>query len=325
MDRNRKYVGLIPLGPGQRELVRLKDLLDSIGHYQSEQCAGVIVVDDGNHGPNIAKTVDFSAEVVVIKNPRNGRGWGWEGGTSTGVLAGFRYALEHEVEYVLSLDSDSLVISPFHERIVKAFAQNESVGMVGTVLRPGQNPTAYCPEECGRKLLKALRPVSVWRNPRLHLRSGWSSGNRKVRRYLQLAQKNGYVLGEFCAGGAYATHFKTLRRFKDAGVFDDPFAFLYAGAHDVIFTMLVKAVGLSLLDLSGPGEVFSIDLGGLRDTPPRLAADGYPIIHSVKDHRDWPEDRTRSFFRERRRPLMDHGKWREEENGNWQPEQRQVG
>jgi hypothetical protein len=297
---NDRFLVLVPLGPGQKELLRLKDLFDSLSYYQSENCAGAIVVDDGNHGGKIATSIDFPAEVKVVRNPREGRGWGWEGGLSTGILAGCHAALAHDVSYVLKLDTDSLVISPFHEKIVQAFEKSESIGMVGSHLQPGRGFKGHQFTACRAKVLKLLRPVSAWRKPHWHLRFGWTPRMQRIRGYYQSALENGYLTGEACEGGGYALRFKAICRFEKAGMFNDPLLLLGSLAEDVMLSMLVKSCGLDFLDLSGPGSVFRIELAGLPDDPPKLAVDGCSIIHSLKDHGKWREEQTRSFFRDRR-------------------------
>ncbi|HEY0793262.1 MAG TPA: hypothetical protein VGD78_19515 [Chthoniobacterales bacterium] len=294
------YLGLVSLGPGPRELSRLQDLLDSLSFYQSSNCAGVIVVDDGNHGDNIVKTVDFPARIIVVKNPREGRGWWWEGGLSTGLLAGYHCASEYDIDYVLKLDTDSLVISPFHEKIMECLGNNKSIGMVGSHLQPGRDYKECIPIACGRKVSKLFRPLSVWRRPNWHLRSGWAPRARKIRRYYQLALENGYLTGEACEGGGYVMACESLRRFKKAGIFNDPLLLLNSLTEDVMFSLLVRSCGLDLYDLSGPGKVFRIQLAGLPENPVMLAVDGCSIIHSLKDHGNWREEQTRSFFRDRR-------------------------
>ncbi|HEY0791745.1 MAG TPA: hypothetical protein VGD78_11845, partial [Chthoniobacterales bacterium] len=291
------YTLVVALGPGELELTRLTDLLSSIAFHQREGCAGVVLVNDGNPAASKGKGISFPASIEVVQNPREGRGSGWAGGLLTGLLHGFRIAhAQFPASYVLKLDTDSLVIAPFHARILAAIEAAPRAGLVGSYLHPHQGDRQDIARYQAEKVRKLRAPVSLWRIPKPHLRFGWTARARQLNVYQARAREHRYVDGEFIEGGGYALTRGGLEGFERLGVFADPRVFTdLAVGEDTICSMLVKAAGLDLVDLSGQGGVFCIEPRWLRHPPPELISQGWSIIHSVKDFGEAKESETRAY------------------------------
>jgi hypothetical protein len=126
-------------------------------------------------------------------------------------------------------------------------------------------------------------------------------GRRFVRSAFGAARAHGYEPGEHCLGGAYAITAAAARTLSDQGWLDDPLA--THGTRlpdDVTLGLLVRAAGLELGSLVGPGEAFAIKFRGLLAEPEELIARGHAIVHSVKDHEGCREAELRSRFRRAR-------------------------
>jgi hypothetical protein len=125
---------------------------------------------------------------------------------------------------------------------------------------------------------------------------------QKIRRVLLAALANGYQLSEHCQGGAYAVSAELLARMASRGYLDDPLCWLRSGlTEDVMMGLSARAVGLELSDYNGANEPFGVQFLGLPDRPDVLLANGYSIVHSVKDHGKIREADTRQFFQSLRR------------------------
>jgi len=94
---------------------------------------------------------------------------------------------------------------------------------------------------------------------------------------------------------------EALRRMKSAGLLDDPLLWLHTPCtEDVVVSLYVRSVGLELKDFNADGEVFGVKHFGLADSPERLLARGFGVIHSIRDYRNFKESDTRQFFRDLR-------------------------
>src|SRR5688572_11576196 len=104
---------LMAVGPGDREVDRAADVLDSILHHEPGIDA-ILLVDDAPAERDLAAVVGRGRpSVAVTANPRDGEGLGLWGGLAAGMLHGYGW-LQREVQpdLVLKLDTDALVIAP---------------------------------------------------------------------------------------------------------------------------------------------------------------------------------------------------------------------
>src|SRR4051812_11664478 len=127
------FAVLIAIGPEPAEGLRVHDLLKALFHYEPG-CGLVILVEDGHSATALARvTQAYGSRVVVLPNPRGGRGHDYTGGLTVGILYGMNWARQHSnAEFVLKLDTDSLVIGPFARAVSDRFAQRSELGLLGT-------------------------------------------------------------------------------------------------------------------------------------------------------------------------------------------------
>lgn len=294
------FAVIAAVGPGDVELSRLRDLLDSLYTYEPGVRA-IIVIDDRNDGFDLrsAAPAPPTCQTLIVKNPRQGRGDGVRGGLAAGILAGFARAdALTDIAFTLKLDTDALVIAPFADRILAAFAANPKLGAVGRY-GPASNWAAIV-ERLGRPWSLTSRDGQPARpNPMALI------GRRaKMRRHITEALAAGYQPGWHCQGGAYAISIPALRRIAEMGRFDDPTLWLYSGiSEDIMMSMYVRTAGFDLCSLIQDGEPFGVLHLGLPDTPDRLLARGFGIIHSVKDYESFKEKETRAFFAAQREQM----------------------
>lgn len=84
----------------------------------------VIVVDNGSTDGSGEKLKREFSQHVVLQNEKN---LGFTGGNNVGM----KYSLEHNADYVLLLNDDTVVDRDFLEPLVKVAESHESIGIVG--------------------------------------------------------------------------------------------------------------------------------------------------------------------------------------------------
>jgi hypothetical protein len=295
---------VMPVGPGEKEIARLRDTIESLETYEPGRFH-LVLVDDSAAARDLKRDLglSLSGRLTVIPNPRHGRGQGWEAGCTTAVLAGFAQLTGVPLAFVLKLDTDALVARPFADRIVAEFAQHPSVGMLGTrFFADGGELNREWVRKVGVVLEKLARPFALWRKTSVRnfpaLQVALWGDYKMIRDTIRTAFINGYRVGDHCQGGAYAVSAACLQAFAQHGCLGKPCLWLRTPIpEDHTISLCVKAVGLSLRDFSGDGELFSSHWQGLMDTPENLLKRGYAFIHSVKDHGGRTEEQNRAGFR----------------------------
>lgn len=293
------------VGPGEREVARAGDVLDSVLHHEPEVDA-ILLVDDAPHERDLAAELGPGRRsIAVTPNPRDGAGHGLWGGLAAGMLHGYGW-LHREVapDVVLKLDTDALVIAPFAERVAAVVA-DPAVGMAGTF-------SQHCDgrrRELDRWDFRVRRrrfPVRPFREGdaaegRLRLRHALWGAPAVLRRRISAARRHGYGYGEHCLGGAYAVPGRFLERMGERGWFDDWRAWVPLDiGEDVCIGVYVRAVGLECIDANRPGEPFGVEYRDLPLPPSELLDAGYAVVHSIKDQEGITEEEIRSFFAARR-------------------------
>lgn len=304
-----KFVTLIPIGPKKKELERLSDLLASLFSFEDPAECGVLLINDGNVRTQLQEICGRYRlrHCDILENPRDGRGVGWSDGLTVGVLAGLRQIARQmpPATFVLKLDTDSLVIGPFADKVEGFFQRQANVGMIGTHLRePGGAPTNSI-RDWAPRIKKLQRPFTIWKSQkRWHFQIGFWGRDRRIQRLIAEASNAGYVLGESCQGGAYALSATALQRLNGQGLLDDSFLFFNRRiTEDIVVGLLTRLVNLQLADFNAHDQPFGVTWRGLCAAPAELLRCGYSIIHSVKDAEAYLEKETRAYFAEHRTTL----------------------
>ena len=157
-----RFAVILPVGPAKEEIVRARDLLDSLQRFEAGNYT-LVLVDDHAGGRDLGREVVGGADLrwVVTTNPRRGRGDGWSSGAAAGTLAALRVAAQlPEHEFVVKLDTDSLVIDTFSERVANSFRRQPELGIMGAYQF---SPASDRDRSSAPALEKLLRQWAVWR------------------------------------------------------------------------------------------------------------------------------------------------------------------
>lgn len=295
---------LMAVGPGDQEVRRADDVINSVLHHEPS-VEVVLLVDDAPGERSLMAELGSGRPIAVIENPRGGRGEGLWGGLAAGMLAGYGW-LHREVgpEVVLKLDTDALVIAPFADRLAEILS-DPTVGMAGTFSmhcdgRPRPLDRWDFRVRRRRFVVRPFRDANL-ATGRLRLRHSLWGDSATLRRRIAAARRHGYQYGEHCLGGAYAVPGRFLDRMGERGWYDDWSAWIsFDIGEDVCIGVYVHAVGLRLADANGPGQPFGVEYQTLPGPPSELLEAGYSVVHSVKDQAGLEESAIRAFFAARR-------------------------
>jgi hypothetical protein len=288
----------VAVGPAEVEIDRLRDLADSISHHDPGP-ATLVLIDDAPQTRQLDKllSVPPTLNVVSLHHPRHGAKTAFTKakGICSAILLAFQWIDRNlDAEFVLKLDTDSLVISPFRERLTALFKAQPELGMVGAY--------RYTPNGTERSWLnhagnvRELARGFEWRHPIVSLRR--DRAHRHIASLIRCACANGYTLAEHCMGGGYAVSRELLKRMAAAQYLDDPSLWISIDLpEDVMIGIHVRAVGLEFADSVREGEVFGVRYQGLPDSPENLLAKRYAVIHAVKNDESYDEASVRAFFR----------------------------
>ena len=137
-------------------------------------------------------------------------------GVSAAVLTGFAWIQKNtDARFAIKLDTDSLVIGPFRQRIREKLDEDRSLAMIGAYSRTPNG---------------TVRDWSVHRKPiremttLLPIRQPWRVAaycadpvRKHIRRLYARARAHDYQDGEHCLGGGYALSREFLDRMAAAG------------------------------------------------------------------------------------------------------------
>ena len=295
----------VAVGPGPRELERLADLAESIVAYAPASRGWLVMVDDAEQPRGLDRLAALPPSITPISlhHPRHGSKATFVSGK--GICAAVLQALawtqaNTDARVVLKVDTDSLVIGPFVGRLEERFSEDPALAIVGAyTLTPNGTPREFTTHD--QRLRKLAYPAFDWRHPRGWLRRRRRVEARLLRSLVTQARPHGYVFAEHCMGGGYAVGRAFLDAAAAAGQFVDPSRWINADLpEDVMMGLHARALGMTLANSVAPGEIFGVRYLGLPDPPERLAANGYAVIHAVKNDPTFAENAIRDFFRQRR-------------------------
>jgi hypothetical protein len=303
------YSAIVCVGPGEKELFRLKELLKSLVLHEPHSLERLIIVDDVTEGRGLTEVVFNllpTEKCLVLRNPRRSQGDSWRGGITANTLFALIEGLVSATRsvYFLRLDTDSLVIAPFHARISEFFAKHPRCGVVGSCYRTdlrGQ-PTARSTWE--PRLRKLHRWVRMRRKPFWHFEHALFGPRREIRKIISaalLAPQTGkvqeYRLGNCAQGGGFAVRQELLSDLRDRGWLNGWIWVDTDIGEDSVLSLLATAAGWNVEDFNQPGEVFGVQYQGLSGTPEDLVAARYSIVHSLKSLSWENELQLRESFR----------------------------
>ncbi|WOH57006.1 hypothetical protein [Bradyrhizobium sp. BWC-3-1] len=299
------------IGPHPDDGARFLDLIDSLCTYEPH-VAAIIVADDSDSGSRLKTQIRVpdGCEVVFLRNPNSSRDF-----LSLGrnVLMGLEYIKSSlPVQFIVKLDSDALVISPFSARIATRLGGQPDAGMLGLLSNSCNRSRSsfHAQDELKGFMEELLKMGSCDDAAAEQLLRRWPSGARRTvaglrqfcKRFEQLAGAR--FIGKHCNGGAYAVSATMINRMASLELFADREMWSqFPYSEDRMMGLYCALCGLQPCDFSDREQVFGTQSSGLAYAPQDLVDRGYGIIHSVKNDPQLTEPEIREWFRWQRRRL----------------------
>lgn len=288
---------IVLVGPGEREIRRLNDLLASIVYFEAEFVARstLLLVNDRNallDRADILARTKFR-EVILLKNPYVGT----DGGElvydrlTAGVCVALLDAVDRtENDFLLKADTDAVACGPFAARISHFLRENPNAGMIGSLNHDPDGAKRNTEDWWGRWIRGTCGPL-----PHQWLRLLFRSRHRgqlglELKRwrmrhaFYRRALRSRWTCGASILGGAYAISAPALRRLREnRRLLEDVFVFNGTRmSEDVAMSMLIAALGFELKEYNRPGDVFAVWYQ--KPTLPlrEVIARGYGLVHSIK-------------------------------------------
>jgi hypothetical protein len=296
---------VVLVGPKEIEIDRLVDLAHSLAAHKTGP-GWFVMVDDSPIPRHLDRLVTLPSNIIPValhhQRPHPILPFRHGGGLCSCVLLAMQWVRANtDARMLLKLDTDSLIIGPFEERLYRILDANPVLGMAGAhTLTPNGDKRLW--EFHAATIKRLLKPPFDWRRPLSRFRGNVTDPTAEhVSRMIRNALANGYDPGEHCLGGGYVLSSTLLDRMAEAGYLNDPYLWIDVDlAEDVMVAAHVRAVGMTLDNHVGQGEVFGVRYQGLPELPAQLLERGYGVIHSVKNDPRVDEPTIREFFRKHR-------------------------
>lgn len=294
---------VVAVGPGEREVARLQDLVGSIVAHEP-RARTMVMVDDHPTDRALQTCVPTAPGVRLIglHHPRTdgARQFRRGKGICSVILTGLKWIQANtDARFVLKLDTDSLVIGPYHRRLREWFARDPRLGLIGAHATTPNGATRDWSVHTDS--LRELSQAFIWRRPMASVRAQADPLKQRVQRLIRAARVHGYRDGEHCLGGGYAVSRQLLDEMEKRGHLADPGVWVNADLpEDVMVGLHARALGFELADCVAPGDVFGVRHVGLPFPPAELLRRRYAVIHAVKNDADLSEADIREFFQARR-------------------------
>ena len=286
MKKEFDLVIVIPIGPGT-ELDFIIDTIDSIYYYVASSFQ-IIIADDSMQGLGGQVKKQFPSADVITTIKNNGR----YGGLYVTLSLAYRHAVEnYHFKALFKVDTDALIIGNAPEKdVIDLFANHSDAGMAGQYGRQYNDE----PWNIAWPRQRILNSATTWKFIRRPV------ANWILRTLYKKAIVNGYKTGESVFGGSYFMSESCLKKLYDEGWLPEKRLHNVYLEEDHIFTLLAKAAGFNLYDLSEGNLPFGCTWKGLPDSPENLLKNGKRIIHSTRYWNDLKENQIRQYFRGQR-------------------------
>ena len=260
------------------EWLGIEELIDSLSTYLD--CNYEIVFADDATTDGIHERL-LDAGCWVVRNPEKM----YLNGVDLTLRRAFVEAHRlFDAPIYLKIDPDALVIgNGLHPAIQAGFSADDTIGLLGT----------YHIDWNGER-----RDLSHWRDRMTRRR-------QDIGVAIDIAEKNGYIIGDGVQGGAYALTSVCLGKMIQGGWMHGRNGYRPSTkkgwhiAEDSLIAMLAYTVGHRVEEFGGPGQTLGIWDVGLPMPPEMLVQQNRLIAHAMK-YRDKVSLDARRFFAEKR-------------------------
>jgi hypothetical protein len=250
----------------------------------------VIIADDSQKQTGEAMRKLFPDIEVMVTQKNLGK----VAGLYINLANAYKFAIDnYDFPVLLKMDDDALMIGAQPEVLAtQLFAMQPDIGMAGRYI------TGQYSEDCygnihdnywpRKQLIKDTCSWKIIRRP---------VANLTFRKFFFRALVFGYELGENIQGGAYFISYDCLRQLDREGLLPMQKLGNINFGEDLLFSLLVKSIGMQLGDLAHAAGPIACAWKGLPAAPEKLYNEGKKIIHSIRFWQDMNEDDIRAYYR----------------------------
>lgn len=286
MKKNYELVIVIPVGPNA-SVEFTADTINSIEHYVSSTYK-IIVIDDSQKGLG-AKIKELFPHTDLLETPQNN---GRLCGLYITLCIAYKHALQnYSFSLVFKVDTDALIINNNPEKeALRLFKNKPAVGMAG------QYPLNYDGTrwDISWPKQRMLEDLCSWRIIKNFF------ANVKLRKWYKKALSRNYKTGESVFGGSYFISEPCLKMLDKKGLLPLHRFKTINLEEDHLLSLLVKANGFELGDLSSGNLPLACAWLMLPASPEQLYNEGKKVIHSTRRYNEMDEAEIRSFFKNKR-------------------------
>lgn len=289
------------VGPGPEELERLADLSESISVH-APGVSRLVLIDDANRPEALRQSTHASLRERAAWVPTSPvhDPVGWRDRLTTGIWKAFRHLAEAgSWEFVLKVDTDSLLIAPPEAGIRQRFAQADRPALIGAYY------TTTTASDDGWKnfepfVVQLRRWFARYRDPvtqKTKFYLGCGPRGFRRRAMLKRALRHGYIPSEHCQGGGYALAGEALAKAHRAGLWRDEYLWTSTAlGEDTALALSLKSLGLTIGAGNRKGEPFGVIYRGLVARPEELLKSGFSVIHCLRGDKMHSEEELRKIF-----------------------------
>jgi len=210
MQREPKVIILIVNWNGYRDTIECIESIQKVNYHNYQ----IIIIDNGSINESVREIKKKFPEITLIENKEN---LGFAEGNNVGI----RYALKLGADYVLLLNSDTIVDPEFLKKLVEVGENDRNVGIIQSKILKQSNPLII--DSVGHFFSPIRGPTDMY------------SGRLDKKKFVKIQEISGA-----CAAAAL---FKT-DVFLKAGLFEEGFFCIF---EDVDLSWRIRLMGYKIL------------------------------------------------------------------------------
>jgi len=301
----------VPMRANQTDHARVTDLVVALVHFEPSVTL-IVLVQDGEIPGGLwdGISIPSTCQIVQLPHPRPNNELNMFGGLCTASLLALNYMYHcgQAFDFVLKLDTDSLVIAQFAEKITSTLSASPRIGMIGVLGDSCNRMTrTFFMDHRLEQIIRAVIPLGTSLVTPTHeettlLHKLGVITDEQLERFRRICTLLKPIVhkkfsGSHCQGGGYAVSNQVISRLSSAGLLADPNLWLdLKMGEDQMMGVLCSLLDLRIVDHSAPGDVFGVQARGLAYAPAELLDKGYSIVHSIKNDPNYSEEEIRFYF-----------------------------
>lgn len=273
MQKNKCDIVISFAATSEKELLGVRDLLESIKLYFPQKNACTIIVDnsvDANYGLKLKSLCSKYDRVEIIANKTKQK---LQGGLYYTISGAMLHAINgYQFKIFAKIDTDSLFTGAGLEKdAIEFFNKNPEVGLLG----------AYKHSPTG-----AIRDFSGWAKKMERDIVPW-------KKYLDKLKNEDYITAEHAQGGGCIFSERAIKELANQNLLALEELRIAGVAEDVTFSTITRYAGFKIADFVADHQPLAVSFRGLPYSVFTIRKKKKKLVHSLKFR---PKDQLRRLF-----------------------------